>query len=105
MFIAKDRFENFDTRKKNCEHDPDRCEILQNHSVASNLQSDFGSSPVTSLSVVLDLIASLESKPVGHRSVLFLLLGQNKLVSEAFVSRHCLLDNRNRTQKWDESPC
>jgi len=43
---------------------------------------------VTSLGVVPDVGIGLESEPSRNRSVLFLLLGQNELIPEGFMSRH-----------------
>merc|ERR1712154_34774 len=54
----------------------------------NNLQTDLGSSPVSSLGVVLDGVTSTVSDPVWDWSILFLLFSQNELFSEFFVSRH-----------------
>ena len=47
--------------------------VIEGHRERSELQ--LGSSPVSSLSVVLDQVISLVSAPVGHRSVLLDLFG------------------------------
>ena len=49
---------------------------------------EFCSSPVTSLGVVTDGVASAKTDPLGKRTVLFHLLGKNALDSEGLVGTH-----------------
>lgn len=54
----------------------------------SFLQAKLGPSPVSSLGVIPDLIASFHSDPLWDWSILFLLLGKKPLNSEGLVGRH-----------------
>ena len=60
---------------------------------------EFCSSPVTSLGVVTDGVASAKTDPLGKRTVLFHLLGENALDSEGLVCTHCWLYYLNYLRK------
>lgn len=53
-----------------------------------SLDSEFGSSPVSSLVVIPDGISSSHSNPLGNRAVLFLLNTKGALGTEGLVGRH-----------------
>ena len=50
----------------------------------------FGSSPVSSLGVVPDVVIGFVSEPVGQGSVLSLLLGKTLLHQQGFMGSHLL---------------
>merc|ERR1712117_581547 len=60
--------------------------LLQLH-----LQTQLGSLPVSPFSVVSDLVAGFESKPLGQRSVLLLGFSQHLFDLERFVGSHFLV--------------
>jgi len=53
-----------------------------------SIDFEFGSSPVSALGVVPDLVVGFISEPVGERSVLSLLLGESFLHEEGLVCTH-----------------
>jgi hypothetical protein len=57
---------------------------------ANTLQLQLGTSPVTSLGVVSDLVAGAHSDPLRDGTILLQLLGELKLDSECLVWRHCV---------------
>ena len=52
------------------------------------LQTQLGSSPMSSLGVVPDFIASFHSNPLRNGTILLSFLGQESLDSESLVRRH-----------------
>lgn len=56
----------------------------------SRLDVELRAPPVTPLGVVLDLIVSLETEPLGDRPVLSAGLGQDPLGAECLLGRHLL---------------
>lgn len=55
---------------------------------SSCLDAEAGLSPVSSLSVVADVVVGSESDPLRHRPVLLLRLGKLLLGTERLVARH-----------------
>jgi hypothetical protein len=58
---------------------------IMNRRVNNNLQLQLGASPVTSLGIVSDLVASTHSNPLWDWSILLKLLCKLLLDSECFV--------------------
>ena len=68
------------------------------------LQTQLGSSPVSSLGVVPDFIASFHSNPLRNGTILLLFLGQESLDPQSLVRRH----GEERTQPhigWRRREC
>jgi len=69
----------------------------------NNLQSKLGTTPVTTLSIVLDAIVRAKTNPLWQRTVLPLLLGKSALCTESFLGWLCHRIKRGTTEKKDVS--
>jgi hypothetical protein len=63
-----------------------------------NLQTKLGTTPVTSLGIVLDGIVELETAPLRKWAVLLRGLGKSALGAEGLLGR--LAGEKGRNQKW-----